>query len=80
MSQLGVGVQLSIDQQRGANSGAEGQHHDRSGASRRVSEPHFSQAGRIGVVQHGNFPRTQVALEKILNVRADPQRINIRRG
>ena len=73
VAELGVRQQPAVDEDRGADAGAQRQHHHRAVAAATGAERHLGDARRVGVVQERDRS-TEAGREQPLRVGADPAR------
>src|SRR5574344_790843 len=76
MPQLGVGVQLAIDEDGAAQACAYGDHHDHTIAIASLTETHLGDAGGIGIVEYEAGTLGSL-LKQLLHTGIDPTGIDI---
>ena len=79
VAELGVRDEHAVVEERGADAGADGHHHDHAPAVARGAEARLGDPGRVGVVQHGALPAGR-ATDHGGGVRADPRLVDVRGG
>lgn len=77
VAEFGVGEQITVEEEGGADSRAEGEKDDGAEPRGRVSEPGLCQSRGVRVIEHGDVTAGEMATEEFGDIGSDPALVDV---